>query len=183
MSRLGRKPLGLPDKVKAEFKNSVLKVTGPLGSLNRSIPENINVKVENNQILLEKKTETRENDMLQGLIRGLVKNTIEGVVSGFKKDLEMSGLGYKAAVEGKGLNLQLGFSHPVVVQIPDGIKVVVEKQTKITVSGMDKELVGKISAQIRSYRPPEPYKGTGVKYVGEHIIRKAGKAAAGVGAK
>jgi large subunit ribosomal protein L6 len=179
MSRLGKKPLVLPEKVKAELKENVLKITGPLGNLSREIPERLKAKIENNSILVEKTESTTEADMLQGLVRGLIKNDIEGVVKGYKKDLEMSGLGYKASVEGKNLNLLLGFSHPVTVSIPDTIKITVDKATKISVSGVNKNLVGEIAAKIRSYRPPEPYKGTGIKYVGEHIIRKAGKAAAG----
>lgn len=184
MSRLGKKPLQIPEKVKVEFKDHTLKITGPLGTLVQPVPDSIDVKVEDKQILFKGKDSTRENKMLHGLTRGLAKNNFEGVVSGFKKELEIQGLGYKAALEGKNLNLQLGFSHPVNVTIPEGIKIEVEKQTRISISGKDKMLVGKLASHIRSFRPPEPYKGTGIKYVGEHIIRKAGKAAAGaVGGK
>ncbi|MBN1622287.1 MAG: 50S ribosomal protein L6 [Endomicrobiales bacterium] len=178
MSRLGKRPLPIPEKVKVEKKDHILRITGPLGTLNQNIPLCINAKIENNQVVFEMTEFSPENNMMHGLTRGLVKNCIEGVVNGFKKELEISGLGYKAALEGNKLNLQLGFSHPVVFPVPEGIKITVEKATRITISGADKTLVGKTAAHIRSFRPPEPYKATGIKYVGEHIIRKAGKAAA-----
>jgi large subunit ribosomal protein L6 len=178
MARLGNKALQIPEKVKAEFKSSVLKITGPLGVLSLTIPPKIDIKLENNQILAVMLDKTRQTNMLHGLIRGLVKNNLEGVTKGYKKELEMIGLGYKAAVEGKNLNMALGFSHPIVFPIPEGVKIEVDKQTRLVVSGCDKALVGQVAAMIRSYREPEPYGGTGIKYLGEHIIRKAGKAAA-----
>lgn len=178
MSRLGKKPLKIPEKVKVEYKGNVLKIKGPLGEISQNIPACIDLKIQNNEILLVLIIPTRENDMLHGLTMGLLKNNFTGVVTGFKKELDMAGLGYKGAVEGQNLILQLGFSHPVIFPIPKGITVVIDKMTHITVSGINKDLVGEVAAHIRSYRPPEPYKGTGIKYVGEHIIRKVGKAAA-----
>ena len=184
MSRLGKKPLPIPEKVKVEFKNHTLEITGPLGKLTQPVDHRLKVTVGNGQVLVESIGESREHNMLHGLTRGLLKNGLEGVSTGFKKSLEVQGLGYKVAVEGKTINLSLGFSHPVRFPIPDNIKVAVEKQTQISISGVDKTLVGEVAARIRSLRPPEPYKGTGIKYVGEHIIRKAGKtAASGAGGK
>lgn len=179
MSRLGKKPLPIPEKVKVELKNDNLEISGPMGKIAQPIPSQLSVKLGNNQVLVEAKNTARETDMLHGLTRGLIKNALQGVVQGFKKDLEVQGLGYRAALEGKNLNLSLGFSHPVVFPIPEGIKVTVDKQTLISVSGVDKGLVGEVAARLHALRPPEPYKGTGIRYVGEHIIKKVGKAAAG----
>jgi large subunit ribosomal protein L6 len=179
MSRLGKKPLPIPEKVKVEMKDSVLEVTGPLGKMVQPISTHLKIKVDNKQVLVEVSNNSREDNMLHGLTRGLIKNALDGVTHGFKKDLEVQGLGYKAAMEGKNILLTLGFSHPIHFPIPEGIKVAIEKQTMISLSGVDKALVGEVAARIRSLRPPEPYKGTGVRYVGEHIIRKEGKTAAG----
>ena len=179
MSRLGKKALQIPDKVKVEFKNHLLEITGPIGKLVQPIDERLNVKIANNQVQVEIKGDSKEENRLHGLTRGLVKNALIGASQGFKKDLEVQGLGYKVALEGKNLVMQLGFSHPVKFAVPDGIKVLIDKQTMISLSGADKALVGEIAASIRSIRPPEPYKGTGIRYVGEHIIRKEGKTAAG----
>jgi large subunit ribosomal protein L6 len=178
MSRLGKKALKIPEKVKVEFKDHVLKIKGPLGEISQDIPSCINAKIDNNEVLFELLENTRQNDMLHGLTRGMLKNNFEGVLTGFKKVLEMSGLGYKAAVEGKNLNLLLGFSHPINFPIPQGVTIAVDKMTTLMISGINKNLVGEVAAHIRSYRKPEPYKGTGIKYAGEHIIRKVGKAAA-----
>ncbi|MFH1368590.1 MAG: 50S ribosomal protein L6 [Elusimicrobiota bacterium] len=179
MSRLGKKSLPIPEKVKVEFKNRVIEITGPLGKINRPVlSPNFDIKIGKDQVLVELKGNAREDNMLHGLIRGMMKNDLFGVTNGFKKDLEIQGLGYKAAVDGKSLILNLGFSHPINFPIPDGIKITVEKNTFISIAGFDKGQVGEIAARIRSLRKPEPYKGTGVRYVGEHIIRKAGKAAA-----
>ncbi len=179
MSRLGKKPLPVPEKVKVEFKNHVVEIAGPLGKIAQPVDPRLNVKVDAKSVLVEALGETREHNMLHGLTRGLIKNALEGVTAGFKKDLEVQGLGYKAALEGKNLNLSLGFSHPVSFPVPEGIKITVDKQTLISISGVNKEKVGEIAARIHALRPPEPYKGTGVRYVGEHIIRKVGKTAAG----
>lgn len=182
MSRLGKKALAIPDKAKVEMKQGVLEISGPLGKLSLPVPSKLGVKVEKSSVTLEAKDATRETNMLHGLTRGLLKNALDGVVAGFKKDMEIQGLGYKAALEGKNLVMQLGFSHQVTFPIPEGIKITVDKQTLLVVSGIDKGLVGEVAARLHALRPPEPYKGTGIRYVGEHIIRKAGKAAAGAGA-
>jgi large subunit ribosomal protein L6 len=180
MSRLGKKSLPVPDKVKVEFKNRVLEITGPLGKISRPVlSSSIDIKVDKGQVTVELKDNTKAGNMMHGMIRGILKNDLHGVTLGFKKDLEIQGLGYKASVEGKNLLLNLGYSHPINFPIPEGIKITVEKNTFLSITGYNKDVVGETAAQIRSMRKPEPYKGTGVRYVGEHIIRKAGKAAAG----
>lgn len=178
MSRLGKKPLTIPEKVKAEFKNGALEVTGPMGKIIQPIDSRVSVKIEGNNITFSISDESRESNMLHGLLRGLAKNAFEGVVHGFKKILEIQGLGFKANVEGKDITMSLGFSHPVKVSIPEGLKVTVEKNTLMTIAGIDKALVGEFAASIRAIKKPEPYKGTGIRYAGEHIIKKAGKSAA-----
>ncbi|MCL1972977.1 MAG: 50S ribosomal protein L6 [Endomicrobia bacterium] len=188
MSRLGKKPVQLPEKVKAEFKNGVLEITGPGGKLSQAIDKKISVKIDKNSVLLEALGESREHNMMHGLYRGLANNMIEGVTKGFKKELEIIGLGYKANVEGgKNLVMSVGFSHTVSLPIPAAVKVTSaltpDKNTLVTITGIDKYEVGAFAAKIRAVKPPEPYKGFGVRYVGEHIIRKAGKAAAGAGKK
>ncbi|HBU69784.1 MAG TPA: 50S ribosomal protein L6 [Elusimicrobia bacterium] len=179
MSRLGKKPLPIPEKVKAEFKNQKLELTGPAGKLSLDVNPRLDIKIESGNITIIAKENNKETDMVHGLARGVIKNGLEGVTKGFKKDLEIQGLGFKAALEGKNLTLQLGYSHSIVFQVPEGVKIVVDKQTMLSISGVDKMLVGETAARIRSMKKPEPYGGTGVRYVGEHIIRKAGKAAAG----
>jgi len=182
MSRLGKKPLPIPEKVKVEFKDHVLEVTGPLGKISQSIPHQLNVKTENNQVLVEALSETREVNMLHGLFRGLVKNALTGVTAGFKRELEIQGLGYKANVDGKNVIFQIGYSHQIHFPIPEGIKIAIDKQTLIAVTGVDKALVGEVASSMRALKKPEPYKGTGIRYVGEHIIKKVGKTAAGAAA-
>ncbi|MFC1500962.1 50S ribosomal protein L6 [Elusimicrobiota bacterium] len=179
MSRLGKKPLPIPEKVKAEIKGNILEVSGPLGKLTLNIDKRFNIKIENNSLTVMSLESTVESNKFHGLIRGLIKNMIEGVLTGFKKDLELVGLGYKANVEGKHITMTLGLSHPVKCEIPEGLKVAIEKQTLVSVSGVDKAAVGNFAAILRDHRKPEPYKGTGIRYAGEHIIRKAGKSAAG----
>lgn len=184
MSRLGKKPVALPDKVKAEFKNGILEITGPNGKLSQTIDKRIGVKIDKESVLLEALGDSREHNMMHGLYRGLANNMVEGVTKGFKKELEIVGLGYKANIEGgKNLVMSVGFSHTVSLPIPSSVKVTAaltpDKNTLVTVSGIDKYEVGAFAAKIRAVKPSEPYKGFGVKYVGEHIIRKAGKAAAG----
>jgi large subunit ribosomal protein L6 len=186
MSRLGKRPVSLPEKVKAEFKNGVLTVEGPGGKLQQVVDPRINIKVENNAISVEMLGNTKQHNIFQGLIRGLALNMVEGVTKGFKKELEMHGLGYKAALEGKKLTMHVGYSHPVSTEVPEGIKIGIganaDKVPVLTVSGINKELVGAFSAKLRAFKKPEPYKGFGIRYVGEKIIRKAGKSATG-GAK
>jgi large subunit ribosomal protein L6 len=179
MSRLGKKPIPVPDKVKVEFKDHVLEIAGPLGKIAQPIDRRLNVKVDKGQVLVEALGTSREHNMLHGLFRGLVKNGFQGVALGFKKDLEIQGLGFKAALDGKNVVFQLGYSHPISFPVPEGIKIAIEKQTLVSVSGVNKEQVGEVAARIRALKKPEPYKGTGIRYVGEHLIRKVGKTAAG----
>jgi large subunit ribosomal protein L6 len=188
MSRLGKKPVQIPEKVKAEFKNGLLEITGPGGKLSQVIDNKINIKIDKDSILVEILGESREHNMFHGLTRGLIVNMIHGVTKGFKKELEAIGLGYKASIEGgKKLVLAVGFSHLVNLAIPSTIKVTAaptpDKNTLITVTGIDKYEVGAFAAKIRATKPPEPYKGFGIRYLDEKIIRKAGKAAAGSGKK
>lgn len=179
MSRLGKKPLPIPEKVKVEVKKNVLEISGPAGKISQPIDSRLSAKTENNQVFIEAKGEGREYSMMHGLTRGLIKNALAGAAAGFKKDLEIQGLGFKAIAEGKDIVFTLGYSHAIRFPVPEGIKITIEKQTMVSVSGVDKAMVGEVAASIRALKKPEPYKGTGVRYVGEHIIRKAGKAAAG----
>jgi len=181
MSRVGRMPIAIPDKVTIAPKDTAVEVTGPLGKLTQALPPGITVKIDKNQALVERTEAAGEKGgALQGLARSLVHNAVVGVTQGFKKDLEIVGLGYRAQVAGDKLTMTLGFAHPVIFKLPPGIKVAIDpKMTLLTVSGTDAYLVGETAARIRKIKEPEPYKGSGIKYVGEHIIRKAGKAAAG----
>ena len=181
MSRIGRMPITIPDKVKIEPKGNVIEVTGPLGKLSQVIPMGIVVKIDKNQAIVEKTEAAGEKgSALHGLARSLVNNAVIGVTQGFKKDLEIVGLGYRAAVAGEKLTLNLGFAQPVVFKLPPGIKATVDaKMTQLSISGTDAYVVGEVASRIRRLKKPEPYKGSGIKYAGEHIIRKAGKAAAG----
>lgn len=181
MSRIGRMPIAIPDKVKIELKGSSAEVSGPLGKVVQVLPPGITIKIDKTQALVEKTDAAGEQgSALHGLARSLVNNAVLGVTQGFKKELEIVGLGYRAAVAGDKLTLTLGFAHPVVFQLPAGIKVAIDpKMTFLTITGTDAYVVGETAARIRRMKPPEPYKGSGIKYVGEHIIRKAGKAAAG----
>ena len=157
-----------------------MEVSGPLGKLLQKLPPGISVKVEKNQAVVETDPNRENGNALHGLARSLVHNAVVGVTQGFKKELEIVGLGYRAQVAGDKLNMTLGFAHPVAFRLPAGIKVAVDpKQTLLTITGVDAYLVGEVAAQIRRLKKPEPYKGSGIKYVGEHIKRKAGKAAAG----
>ena len=179
MSRLGKKPLPILEKVKVQMQGDILEVTGPLGTLTQIIDRRFNIKIEEAFLTIVPLEVTIDSNKIHGLLRGLIKNMIEGVSTGFKKDLELVGLGYKALLEGKLITMTLGLSHPVKCEVPEGLKVAIEKQTFVSGLGIDKAAVGNFAAILRSYRKPEPYKGTGVRYVGEHIIRKAGKSAAG----
>ena len=183
MSRLGKKPIVVPEKIKVEFKNGVLEVSGANGKLSQVINKKINPKIEKGSITLEKADDSKEANILQGLTRGLVCNMIEGLTNGYKKELEMNGLGFKAVLAGKNLTLTVGYSHTVTKVVPDGIKVVIgmtqDKIPTLTITGVDKQKVGAFAAEVRATKPPEPYQGFGIRYAGEKIIRKAGKAAAG----
>ncbi|MEN3013307.1 MAG: 50S ribosomal protein L6 [Endomicrobiia bacterium] len=180
MSKLCRKPIVIPDNVKFTYIDNIVKVDGPLGSLSLEIKMSkyVDIFKENNNIYVKKKDDSKESKMYCGLYFALIRNMVKGVTEGYKKILEIVGVGYQAQLQGDKLVLKLGFSHPVVYQIPSGIKITVDqKGQEITVSGIDKYLVGQTAAEIRSLKPPEPYKGTGIKYKNEHIIRKLGKAA------
>jgi large subunit ribosomal protein L6 len=181
MSRIGKKPIEIPAKVKVEIKDNYLKATGPLGSLDFTLPEGIKAKIDGAVLTFEAdKKREKELNAVFGTARARVANIVSGVVTPFVKALEINGLGYKAVVQGKQLNLELGFSHPVMLDIPNGITVTADpKNPLIEIKGADKFLVGDFAAKVRKLRPPEPYKGSGIKYQGEHIARKAGKAAGG----
>ena len=178
MSRIGKKSIKLPPKVEVSISQNLLKVKGPKGALEKSLPSQVVVAVEAGEVkVTPAKTTTAVNGAIWGMARTLVANMIHGVAEGFTKDLEFTGVGYRAAVSGSTLTLNLGYSHPIEYKVPKGIEVKVNKNV-ISVIGSDKELVGLVSADIRSFRSPEPYKGKGIKYVDEKIIRKAGKTAA-----
>ncbi len=178
MSRIGKEPISIPSDVQVSIEGRNVGVSGPKGSLDLELPGEIGVRQEDDKILVERPNDDRKNKALHGLTRSLVNNMIIGVSEGFKKELEIVGVGYRAAEKGSdGLELQLGFSHPVQVKAPEGITFEVPEPTRIIVSGINKEVVGQVAANIRSYRKPEPYKGKGIRYVGEYVARKAGKAA------
>lgn len=176
MSRIGKKPIEIPQGVEITIEGQTVTAKGPLGTEVVEVRPEIAVVVEDNQIILSKATEAREAAALFGLFRTLVANAVHGVKEGFEKKLEIQGVGYRANMEGQNLNLALGYSHPVVVEPPAGITIAVEANTKISVKGSNKQAVGDVAAFIRSKRPPEVYKGKGVRYEGEVIRRKAGKA-------
>ena len=176
MSRIGKKPIDIPQGVEVKIDGQTVIAKGPQGEEKVEVRPEIAVKIENNQIILSKVGESRETDALFGLSRTLVANAVQGVKEGFVKNLEIQGVGYRAAMEGKNLNLSLGYSHPVIVEPPAGITISVEANTKITVKGSNKQTVGDVAAYIRGKRPPEVYKGKGVRYEGEYVRRKAGKA-------
>jgi len=178
MSRIGRAPITVPSNVEVTLGERNLTVKGPKGTLARPIPGEITVRQEDSTILVERPNDERQNRALHGLTRSLVNNMVVGVTDGFNKDLEIVGVGYRATPRGANqIELALGFSHQVVVDAPDGITFEVPQPNRITVRGIDKELVGQVAANIRKLRKPEPYKGKGIRYAGERVIRKAGKAA------
>jgi len=175
MSRIGKAPVIIPDKVEVKVENNLVSVKGPLGSLSLKVRPEITVKIEDNKVILERINDERETRALHGLSRTLVNNLVTGVSTGFTKNLEIQGVGYKALKEGNVLVLSLGYSHPVKMDPPAGVDVKVEGNTKITVVGADKQAVGDFAALIRSKRPPEVYKGKGIRYAGEVVRKKAGK--------
>jgi large subunit ribosomal protein L6 len=175
MSRIGKKPIAIPSGVKVALAGNTINVQGPNGKLSREVTTGINVVIEASQILVQQSADAPDAGARQGLTRTLIANMVEGVTKGFSRVLEINGVGYRADIRGSVLNLSLGYSHPIDYALPQGIAVEVEKQTKITVKGIDKELVGATAAKIRSFRSPEPYKGKGIKYAEERIVRKAGK--------
>ena len=175
MSRIGKMPIVIPAKVKVAVSGNRVNVEGPKGKLSLTLPRRTSLKVNGDQAVVSRDGEDAEAKAMHGLGRALVNNMVRGVSDGYVKKLEINGVGFKAAVQGKVVNMSLGFSHPINYPIPDQIKVVVEENTKITIEGPDKEIVGKVAAELRSFYPPEPYKGKGVKYSDEKIIRKEGK--------
>ena len=176
MSRIGNKAVEIPDKVKVNVdQEGAVSVEGPKGKLQWKLPRQIRASVQDNQVSVVREADSRNVKALHGLSRSLVYNMVQGVSEGFTKQLEIEGVGFKAAVQGSMLNLSLGFSHPVTFSIPKDIKITVADNTKITVQGVDKKLVGQVAADIRGFYPPEPYKGKGVRYAGEQIRRKVGK--------
>ena len=176
MSRIGKKPIEIPSGVEVKIDGQKVTAKGPLGEESVEVRPEIAVKVEDNHIVLSKISDSREADALYGLFRTLVANAVHGVKEGFEKKLEIQGVGYRAQMQGTTLNMQLGYSHPVDVVPPKGITITVEANTKITVKGSNKQTVGDVAAEIRGKRPPEVYKGKGIRYEGEYIRRKAGKA-------
>ncbi|MCA1796090.1 MAG: 50S ribosomal protein L6 [Desulfuromonadaceae bacterium] len=175
MSRVGKRPVTIPAGVKVDLSSEMIKVQGPKGNLERKISDQVLVSMEADSISVKPIEAARVDTSMQGLYRALISNMFEGVTNGFQRVLEINGVGYRGDVKGKTLNLALGYSHPIAYSIPEGIEIEVEKQTKLTVKGIDKELVGATAAKIRSFRSPEPYKGKGIKYAEERILRKAGK--------
>lgn len=175
MSRVGIKPISLPEKVAVKVDGNQVHVEGPKGKLDFTIPTGISLKSEDNTIVVNRQSEQREHRALHGTVRSIVNNMITGVSSGFAKDLEIHGVGLRAAVKGSDLDLSLGRSHPLLHPIPKGLTVTVDENTKIKVEGIDKQLVGQFAAEVRAYYKPEPYKGKGVRYAGEKVRRKEGK--------
>lgn len=177
MSRVGKNPVALPSGVKFDRAGGVITIEGPKGKLHQNIEDIISTEVSDNQVTFKRPSDSKPHRAKHGLYRALVANMVKGVTEGFTRNLEIEGVGYRVEKTGKGITLSLGFSHPIVVFPPEGVEIKVEPGNKISVSGIDKQLVGQVAAKIRSLRPPEPYKGKGVRYEGEHIRRKAGKTA------
>ncbi|MEX1281281.1 MAG: 50S ribosomal protein L6 [Acidimicrobiia bacterium] len=176
MSRIGNAPIAVPDKVDIAVDGRTVTVKGPKGELTRTVHERVSVSVDDGTITVARADEERPTKALHGLTRALLANMVTGVTEGFSKELTIVGVGYRAAKKGDDLELQVGFSHPVVMGSVDGVTVEVPEPTKIVVSGIDKEAVGQVAANIRDVKPPEPYKGKGIRYTDEHVARKAGKA-------
>lgn len=179
MSRIGRKPINIPAGVDVKFENGVITVKGSKGTLTQKIHPNMTVTIEENVIIVTRPNDEKENRALHGLTRSLIANMIEGVTNGFKKELEVNGVGYRVQKQGKNLVMNLGYSHQVTMSETDDIKIEVPAPNKIIILGADKQKVGQFAAQVREKRPPEPYKGKGIKYADEHIRRKEGKAGKG----
>ena len=177
MSRIGRKPVSLPDAVSVEIAAGNIAVKGPKGELRQTLSPEMKVEQEDGAVTVSRPTDRGEHRALHGLTRSLIANMVEGVTDGFEKRLEIQGVGYRAALKGKKLELALGFSHPVAIDAPEGIDFEVPQPTEVIVKGIDKQLVGQVAADIRKRRPPEPYKGKGIRYKDEQVLRKVGKRA------
>ena len=177
MSRIGRKPIPVPETVTVTIEPELVRVHGPRGELSERVHRDITVAQEDAQLTVSRPTDRGEHRALHGLTRSLVANMVEGVTAGYTKTLEIQGVGYRAALKGRDLELALGYSHPVSIKAPDGIDFEVPQPTRVIVKGIDKQLVGEIAANIRKQRPPEPYKGKGIRYEGEYVARKVGKRA------
>ena len=178
MSRIGKLPIEIPENVSLSLDdNQVITVKGPKGELVKALPSQVDIKIKDNSVVITRELDDKMHRSLHGLTRALIANLVEGVSKGFSKKLQIIGVGYKAEMKGKKLLLTLGYSHPIIVNVPDNITLATSSPTEIEVSGIDKELVGLVAAKIRSFRKPEPYKGKGIRYVGEYVRRKAGKTA------
>jgi len=175
MSRVGKKPVAIPSGVTASVEGQTVKVKGPKGALSLVLHSDVMAKVEGSEVKVDPRGETKRARAMWGTYRSLLANAMEGVTKGFERRLEITGVGYRAAVQGKNLQVQLGYSHDIVYPIPEGITIVTPKPTEIVVTGIDGQKVGHVAAEIRAFRKPEPYKGKGVKYAGEYIFRKEGK--------
>ncbi|MEW5702680.1 MAG: 50S ribosomal protein L6 [Candidatus Zixiibacteriota bacterium] len=178
MSRVGKNPIAIPTGVTVTVDGAAVTVKGPKGTLSQSFDPEMTIAVESGCVVVQRPSDHRRHRALHGLTRALIANMVSGVSQGFRKALEIVGVGFKAEMMGKKLNLTVGFSHPILVTPPDGIRFVVENPTRFAVEGVSKELVGEVAARVRRFRPPEPYKGKGIRYVGEYVRRKAGKTAA-----
>jgi large subunit ribosomal protein L6 len=179
MSRIGKKPVAVPAGVKAAIAGGVVNIEGKLGKLSYKVPDRFKVEVKDSAITVSRPSDSKQDKATHGLIRSLINNMIIGVTEGYKKELEITGVGFKAAVQGKVLNIQLSYTHPINFDIPEGLTIETPKPNIISIKGIDKQKVGEAAAEIRDYYRPEPYKGKGIKYAGEHVRRKAGKAVAG----
>jgi len=178
MSRIGKKLVVIPKDVKIQVKDGIVYVEGPKGKLERKLSDRIILEIKDDQLLVKRVADTKLDKSLHGLFRALIVNMIVGVTQGYLRELEIQGVGFKAVLAGDKLNMTLGFSHPVNYVIPVGIKIETPKPTQLVIKGIDKELIGKVATEIRAYYPPEPYKGKGIRFVGEHVKKKIGKAQA-----
>ena len=178
MSRIGKKPVAIPSGVKIQINGQNINIEGPKGKLDLTLSHRVQVEMKDNQVLLKRVSDAKPDKSLHGLYRALIVNMIKGVTEGYVKELEIIGVGFKAQMQGNSLNLQLSYSHPVHFLVPEGIKIETPKPTQIVVRGIDKEKVGQVASEIRKILPPEPYKGKGIRYLGEYVKKKVGKAQA-----
>ena len=177
MSRVGKEPIEIPQNVKIRIDNNRIHVLGPKGELKQNVHPSLEIRLDEGKLTVARSSDDPLHRSLHGLTRTLIANMVNGVTAGFERRLEISGVGYKAEMQGQSVVFQLGYSHPIIFRLPQGIQVNIEKGTRVLVSGIDKQLVGQVAAKMRSFRPPDPYKEKGIKYEGEHIRRKAGKTA------